>query len=138
MNTVHTCYCYDRAVMSAAMSDEEKIQKRLHNIYRKCQEGNNGCLIFTGASSRDGYGKCHLRYPGAGEIHTSSHRAVYILENRQPDLLRDRTREVSHTCGEKKCVRLQHLFLESPSENEFRKSCHRDGQCYHCEPPCSI
>ena len=77
-----------------------------------------------------------LRYPGAGEVHTNSHRAAHILETIKLNLIRGRSKEVWHICREKKCVSLQHLYLVTSSENKQRKICHQDGQYYQCEPLC--
>ena len=124
----------------AGRSDEAKIVAKLSAIYAKSRVVN-GCRIVDGrgATTRDGYRRCFLRYPGERPVNTTLHRAVFIMENRDPSLIRNKAAgEVSHRCGNKACITIGHLVLEQPSQNSNRRSCHRDGRCYGCLPPCII
>ena len=116
-----------------AASSDAVIAERLDGIYRRFKTDQNGCMIprETGKTTTGGYGRCFLRYPGHDPVNTTLHRAVYILEKRQPNLIRNKgAGEVSHRCGNKTCVQVGHLILESHSENCLRRRCHEDGQCY--------
>ena len=127
-------------VSSDSPGTEDKIKSKLSFIYERCvREGE--CLIVCGRSTtRNGYPRHHLRYPGHGEVNTTLHRAVFILEERRPDLIRNPSAgEVSHRCGVKTCVEMRHLVLESSADNNRRKDCHAARECYHgCLPPCII
>ena len=123
----------------ATRSIDSIILDRLEDIYRRFRCDQNGCKVpkASGGSTREGYGRCFLRYPGYGPVNTTLHRAVYMLEKRQPELIRNvAAGEVSHRCGNKCCVEINHLILESPAENCLRRRCHADGRCYggHREP----
>ena len=124
---------------SDAMSDDQKICRKLEKIYRRCHPTEYGCKVFAGSTTAQGYGRYHLTYPGAGSVNTTVHKAVYILERKEPDLIRDREgRQVSHLCGTKLCTNIEHLVLENASKNRFRCSCQKQNKCDGCQPPCII
>ncbi len=124
----------------AARSTEATLVAKLHKIY-STHIYVNECLVPEKevAVRRDGYRRCHLTYPGELSVNTTLHRAVYILEKRDPSLIRNKSAgEVSHRCGNKTCINIRHLVLEQPSANSLRRSCHRDRRCYGCSPSCII
>ena len=123
----------------ASRSVDAVIEDRLKSIYRRCSDDSNGCKMLQGgeSSTKGGYGRCLLKYPGYCPVNTTLHRAVFILEHRRPELIRNKAAgEVSHRCGRKLCMQIHHLILESPAENCLRRRCHEDGECYgdHREP----
>ena len=121
------------------MSDDQKIGPKLERIYNRCHSTKYGCKVFTGLSTAQRYGRYHLTYPGAGSVNTTVHKAVYILERREPDLMRDKEgRHVSHLCGIKLCTNIRHLVLENASKNRFRFNCQKQSKCDGCQPPCVI
>jgi hypothetical protein len=121
------------------MSDEAKIKCKLDRIYMKCHRKGDCLLVHSGCKNKYGYFRYHLRYPGHGEVNTTLHRAVFILEGRQPTLIRNTAAgEVSHRCGEKSCVEVRHLKLESSTANKKRIGCHSSEKCDGCSPPCII
>ena len=118
-------------------SAESQIKRKLKSIYNKSGVVG-GCLVPAGGSETGkGYLRYHLRYPGTGEVNTTMHRAVFVLEHRRPDLLRNSDAgEVSHRCGNKRCVQINHLVLETSAANNSRRNCHDEGHCFDCQPPC--
>ena len=121
------------------MNDEEKIRHKLSLIYKKCERDEECLIVKEGSTTRLGYMRHHLRYPGHRDVNTTLHRAVYILENRQPRLIGDKDAgDVSHRCGRKECVEITHLVLESRAENTARRKCHRSKSCNGCSPSCVI
>ena len=93
--------------VSAALSDEEQIKRKLKTIYEKCRITNNDCLLFNGSTTKGRYGRYCMTYPGPGwkrKANTTVHKAVYVLETRRPELLGTTDGgEVSHLCGVKLC-----------------------------------
>ena len=133
MHVLHTVF------KMAAPTDDQKIHSKLRFIYQKCHRNGVCLLVGVGSRTRNGYPRYHLRYPGYREVNTTLPRAVYILEHRRPELIRNvDAGEVSHRCGEKACVEVQHLLLESPSDNKKRIICHSHKRCGGCSPPCII
>lgn len=128
----------------AAPSDKPSIDMQIRNklgrIYSKFVYKDE-CLVPKDGKSptmtKDGYLRYHLRYPGAVPVYTTLHRAVFILEKRKPEMIRNRTAgDVSHLCGKKSCINIEHLCIETASLNSYRRGCHQQGRCFGCEPPC--
>lgn len=73
---------------------------------------SDGCWIWTGATHPNGYG--HLRGEGGvAAPFVYAHRAVYELTfGPIPDGL-----SVCHTCDNPRCVRPDHLWLGTASDN---------------------
>ena len=126
-------------MLSDGMTEEGKIKAKLEQIYKRCDRDQECLMVREGSQTKTGYFRYHLRYPGHREVNTTLHRAVYILERRQPDLIRNQAAgEVSHRCGEKMCVEKSHLHLEMPVDNTRRIDCHSSRTCGGCSPPCII
>lgn len=71
---------------------------------------DNGCLIWTGAHNKAGYGLLPSRQK---QDEVMAHRAAYALANGPiPAEL-----EVHHLCRNKSCVEILHLTLVSPLEH---------------------
>lgn len=126
---------------SDGMTDDEKIESKLHRIYHKCTRHGH-CLVVDEGSSKNnsGYFRYLLIYPGYRGVNTTMHRAVYVLEKRRPDIIRNHSAgHVSHLCGTKSCVEISHLVLESSADNNRRITCHESRICSGgCSPPCII
>jgi hypothetical protein len=71
-------------------------------------EPNTGCLLWTGAKVRGGYGS--MKFEGRM---TGAHRIALILAGVQltPDQV------VAHSCDTPGCVRAEHLFACSQADN---------------------
>ena len=128
--------------MSDRPSNEAKIQKMLRRFLLNTEKQGD-CLLWKGRSrdSTGRYGRVCLTYPGEGmpkSVQTSVSRAVYVLEHRLPDLLRNsEAGDVSHLCTNQLCINPRHLTLETRAANCQRRACHqgRNMACV-CVPPC--
>ena len=112
-----------------------KLKKKLDKIHGKCTvSGRNAhCLVWPSdrcGITADGYGRISLTYPGLPRVETTVHRAVFILSENRPDLIKSKTAgDVSHLCHEKRCVTKEHLWLESRARNMLRNACASSGKC---------
>jgi hypothetical protein len=135
---VHLIKCENMA----ASSIEKKIQDRL-DTFLKNTTPNGACKIWNG-KARNGsgfYGRVCLTYPGYTAVQTTVSRAVYVLDQRAPNLLgaHHEEGEVSHRCNRPLCIEPTHLTLEKKPANDQRRTCHNLlKRCRGCHPPCII
>lgn len=73
--------------------------------------GPNGCVLWTGAKDKDGYGKFQLN-GGGKQTHVRAHRFAFFAANgRWP------SDQALHSCDTPSCVNPEHLSDGSQSEN---------------------
>lgn len=83
--------------------------------------GPNGCWVWTASRKERGYGQFYWR----GKMHRA-HRLAWVLIKGDPGKL-----EVAHTCDNRVCVNLDHLFLATHQENmadQVAKDRHTRGE----------
>ena len=98
------------------------------------------CVKWTGAVSKSGYGTIHLTPPCGRKIHTTAHRAAYMLSNKLVQIphfdSRGRRLEISHLCHEKLCINIKHLTLEISKLYREREICCTNRVCLGHKPEC--
>lgn len=100
--TAKQCYrCYDRQRREAA---DSMLADRFYSYVEK----TDGCWIWRGPTSPDGYGV--LTYHNRA---TRAHRLAYIIAH---GAIPDGT-IICHTCDNPRCVRPDHLYAGSFSDN---------------------
>ena len=77
--------------------------------------GSNGCILWTGAIDRSGYGKFPITIDGTRRM-TGAHRAAWMAHRGdiQGDLV------VDHLCRVRSCVNVDHMELVSNRVNTLR------------------
>ena len=109
---------------------EEKINRQ---GYQEAGVGN--CRIFNGRERVDGY--CYLTY--TYHLRPSSctvSKAQYLIQNSLCPYNFPQGFHVSHTCHNRKCIKIEHLSLEPAAINQNRKNCVSGGRCLgHGEYP---
>ncbi|KAI8521380.1 hypothetical protein Bbelb_011340 [Branchiostoma belcheri] len=103
---------------------EAKLRAR---IAQRSAASSGGCLTWTGARSRRGYGRMRVRGTGGDEQEVSPHRVAFFLCSDRPNL--DTNMHVSHLCNNKVCVNPGHLSYEEGVVNQQRKNCFSEGRC---------
>jgi len=94
------------------MTDVKRKPKRAetaNDLYLRAVSMPNGCLEWQGAiTATTGYGKVRFR----GKV-IDAHRASWIAANGDVPARMD----ICHTCDNRKCIRPNHLFLGTRSDN---------------------
>ena len=73
-------------------------------------EPNTGCLLWTGAANKLGYGSFSM---GIERKRIGAHRAAWIIANGEPAP----GQSVLHKCDTPSCVNTEHLYIGSASDN---------------------
>jgi hypothetical protein len=96
-------------------------------------EDNLGCYLWVGALRSSGYGRFWIKWPDmAYRKEELAHRVAYMLEHKLlPEELQAMSGglELSHLCHHKKCVKPDHIILESHINNMSRLHCEKQGMC---------
>lgn len=74
----------------------------------RSKPGPNGCILFTGALNKHGYGSIHFKGRSMGV-----HRAAWIAANGEPAPGMD----VCHSCDVPSCMNVDHLWLGTQGDN---------------------
>ncbi|KAI8489753.1 hypothetical protein Bbelb_323830 [Branchiostoma belcheri] len=96
-------------------------------IEQKSVASTGGCITWTGARCRDGYGRMKVKTAEGDERVVSPHRVIFFLTSDRPSLTT--SMHVSHLCNEKLCVNPTHLSYEESVVNQQRKNCFSEGRC---------
>lgn len=98
---------------------QEKLKKRFAS---KCSPSRDGCLIWTGSTDDEGYGKISYK----NRNRRASHVAWRIKHGRLPHP----DKFMCHNCDNPVCVNVDHLYEGTHQENvddKMRKGRHRNG-----------
>lgn len=102
----------------------------------------SACIRWLGSISKNGYGFVHLELPDKTKIHTTAHRAAFMLKNKLDKIPKidhlGNILQVSHLCHNPACVNAEHLSLEPQQVNQERKMCFKSGCCLGHNPACLL
>lgn len=98
-----------------------------------------GCVVWTGATDRDGYGRVRVTWPTTGRRKIERVARLAYMVKSEEDCLPSRqqvgpdgsavTVEVSHLCHNRLCINPAHLHLEPKSVNAERRHCVKQNRC---------
>ena len=126
---VLSCHRYNIKMASQlyGLSPDEKCELKLEfeALYSSnfIQKDSKGCHIWGGAGV---YGRKRVTINGKS-FRVGAHTLSFFLSHEEVET--DPGLEVSHLCHQKKCVRPDHLSMETKSTNNRRKQCVADGTC---------
>lgn len=104
--------------------------KYIAKIIANCIATEHGCLEWQ-KCTKQGYGVIRYSFLKRNNSKhsglTSPHKLIYMLAHDlryiEPD------RECSHRCGNRLCCEVDHITLESKSNNSQRTTCHKRKVC---------
>lgn len=93
------------------------VQSVRNRIRRSSVAAENGCIEWTGASDRYGYGAMKVTNQDGDRKNTGTHRAAWIafVGPIEGDLT------IEHLCRNRKCVNVNHMELVTNAENARRQ-----------------
>ena len=111
--------------------------------HSKSGVGGVKCQLWTGCKDQKGYGRKRVLWPSGAKTMTRTHRLAFMAHHKTNELPTKNTygepMEVSHLCHNKLCINIQHLVLESHTENMSRLHCCKEGVCTMAHaPPCVL
>ena len=93
------------------------------------------CWLFTGRTSKAGYGKVDIVVPNLGKKTLTAHRLSYMVYVIKTFKL-SQDLEASHRCGNRLCIRPSHIVGERHEQNKTRQVCHSLRNCVDHNPEC--
>lgn len=97
-------------------------------------EPNSGCWLWIGSTTREGYGRAHLR---RGKT-VAAHRKAFQMDT---GAVIPRSMHLDHLCRVRCCVNPDHLEVVTARVNTHRAMlfrdpglCQQDGLCLHGHP----
>lgn len=86
----------------------------------------SGCIEWTAAIDRHGYGQCHL--PISMEKRLAHRVAFAIAHGREPVM------QLDHVCRNRRCVNVRHLREVTPKQNMANGARALATECKHGHP----
>ena len=131
---LHSSITLSHTMMDPREFDRDSVLSRIHS---KCSVENT-CILydFQQQGKINEYRRHRFKRVSGQEKKEYVHRLYFALQN-FIILPSSRIWQVSHRCGVKSCINLQHLSLEPVGVNKGRNSCHRNKKCHgqHCGYP---
>ena len=119
------------------LTDDEAFRLRLKIEYNSIQEGK--CFIWQGSKTSETpyYGIINAKLVCCGRVRRLRvHRLQWQIKNGKEGM---ETNDTSHLCHHSLCSVIQHLTLESRSQNNSRLACKNFGDCFgHDGPDCIL
>ena len=113
---------------------------RLSKQFEKHIVVTDTCHIWQGRTDTYGYGKVRIQFRSV-RVCLRGHRVIFALSNK--DIVLTESKDVSHFCHNRCCVKLEHLSYEPHlsyeleylsyephSINNQRSVCRNEGECF--------
>ena len=98
------------------LPDEAYKKRWLERVLSKCNRTDSGCLVWTGfIHPTGGYGQTTHRDHGNGHVHRLMYETVH-------GVTLDRWELVCHSCDNRLCCEIKHLWIGTPKENQLDMS----------------